>query len=339
MTSIYRMSEAGACPTVLAAMQLGYEPVPESEASLRLMRHASRHEELFADDLYSEYGWVLDGGIRPCPKCTVEFDSERYGIHIEIRTQLIRLIGHLDRRAIIIGVKYPVEIKSLGRFTFDKFKRDKFDSFPEYAAQETCYLEAEDRPGLYVVGNRDTGELLKYTIPYNHQSLDLPGFEELELPITYDAIIDKLHRVEFSVKAGELLTGNYSESSDQCRYCRFKFLCLKETVEEAQEVDTPTLLEASAMYKDGHALEKQGEAMKTTAKDAFLQHAKANNPKFDPVKFKTSIVSVSYRGMKTKRYADEKKMKEVLDEDTLAKCYSESKPYDDVGIYILKEEQ
>ena len=335
--NVYRMSSAGACPRVIAAEILGYEPIPESGGSTRLLEHATRHEAIFADYFTQETGIELeDAGL--CQQCLEEFGDERYGHHVEIKTTNFRTIGHMDRRT--LPTLNPVEIKSLGRFGYDKFIKEPFTGqYSSYTGQEAMYLHHAHMPGLYLVGNRDTGALKIYSIAYKQEHF--PGnFDRIELPITGGDLLDKFDDIEMNyVRHGELPLGIPGNS---CRWCRFKFLCeeVKQEEKDAPVVKLPSILEASVMYRDGHALESQGKSMKAEGKDALLAYAKEGMPKY-----KTDIASVVYRGQTTKKTLNPDAMLSWMQaygyaEDKLPDgFYTESKPYDDIGIYLLKEKK
>lgn len=332
---VYRMSEAG-CMRVLSARILGYEPIPRTEAEVRLLKHASRHEGLIVEALRDE-GYYLERPVWgrevgvPCPLCPGE---AKYGFHVEIETPLIRLIGHLD--AVIKAnddIFYPLEIKSLGRFTFEKFRKNRFDIYSEYAGQEACYLKAKGCPGFYVVGNRDTGELLKYSIPYHTEIAELNGFARLDLPITADTIIDRLHQVEIFAQKGELCEGTLDEKSQQCRWCKYRYLCIREE-KPIQEVQLPTLVEAAELWKEGKKQEQLAEEMLAQAKATFLNYAKEN----ELSKFSCSGVDIKYHGSRVTERLNEAVIKELVGEDVWRLALKKGKPWDDIRIYILKEE-
>ena len=329
-TGVYRMSESGNCPRVLAAPKLGYEPIPESESQIKLLKHASRHEQVVADALSDEGYTLLDAGL--CLDCLKEFGEKRYGFHVEIITFLIRLIGHIDRLIVVNGSSYPLEIKSLGRFTFEKFKRERFGYSPSYAGQEACYLEAIKRPGFYAVQNRDTGELLKYSIPRNGKFIELEGFERLEIPITYEQVESKLHLVELGVQNQDLPQTAFDEKSNECRWCRVRYLCSKEDKEEkAKDLNLPTLLEAAELYKEGKQFERMAEERVEQARQVFITHAKEQGLE----KYRVQNLSISYRGQKTKKWLDEKTIRSLVSPEIVKQAEKESKPYDDYSIRIL----
>ena len=317
---VYRMSSSGACPRILAAERLDYEPVPKTEATLTILKESSRHEDFVIEDLET-IGFLIS-------------DRQK---EYTLETPLITLVGHIDgiatrqgkvRQGMGSGVgsveqKHLLEVKALGRFTFDKFKRQGLSIYPEYQAQITCYAEAAKfLPILLAVKCRDTGEIIK-------RFLDKP-------PMDFNVILDKLHEVELCVRDGVLPEVTFDEKSDQCRWCRFRYLCTKEEKEEtpAKEVTSPTLLEAAELYKEGKQYERMAEERIDQAKNVFIGHAKEQGLE----KFRTGGLSISWLGERTKRFLSEKRLKELVDEKIIEQCYMESKVYPDLRIRLLKEE-
>mgnify|MGYP001070056902 CR=1 FL=1 len=186
----YRMSgipTPDGCIIPLIATYFGYEPIAKSEVDEDKLDYYTRLEAVVADRLEKEGLELIDAGV--CQKCLAEFGEERRGLHAEFTVDSVRFVGHLDRYAIIDNEWYPVEIKNLGRFMFDKAKKEGiFNVYPSYAVQEALYLRDSGKPGLYVVNNRDTGEMLKYSIPWEPGYLELKGFERLELPFSINDI-------------------------------------------------------------------------------------------------------------------------------------------------------
>jgi hypothetical protein len=246
------------------------------------------------------------------------------------------MTGHLDRRIILPNGSFPVEIKSLGRFSWVKFQKGQFKDFHNYACQECVYLEAEQKPGIYWVMNRDTGQSLKYIINDFNKEIDLQGFERIELPVKFNDIIDKLNVVEVYVNDSVLPDGT---ERDDCRYCKFKYLCVKgqefeNDTKEAPEVNIPDLLEAAALYKEALVMEREAVEQKNMSKLAIINHARTNSLS----KFKMAGLSVSYRGQKTKKWLDEKTIRSNVTPDIVRLAERESAPYDDITIRQLKSE-
>ena len=324
---IYGMSSAGDCSRVLSAMRLNYEAVPQGQDDLDRLNHYTRCEALAGQQ-------ILDMGFRVepsslCLQCQKEFGIERHGIHVEKDTPLFRMIGHLDRRIVLeSGWKIPVEIKSLGKDSWIKFKRNGFSAFPGYAGQECCYLEAEQAPGIYWVMERDSGRPLRYIVNDPKQEIQLEGFTRIELPITFDQILDKLNQIEIYVADGQLAPG---EENSVCWFCRYKFLCVKSEDKELQLLNEPDLVRAAEDYKDALELENVAKGLKSDAVTKLVLHSKTT--KID--KYRVSGISFSYRGQKVKESLDNKLLKQHHP-DIYQTYLKVSEPYDDYTIRRLK---
>jgi len=296
------MSSSGSCPKVLAAERLGYEPVPETAATLRIFKESSRHEDFVIEDLEAE-GYLIS-------------DRQK---EYTLETPIITLIGHIDGVAHKDSNTHLLEVKALGRFTFDRFKRQGLSIYPGYQAQITCYAEVTKfLPILLAVKCRDTGEIIK-------SFLDKP-------PMDFASILNRLHEVELCVRDEVLPEVTFDEKSDQCRWCRFKYLCSKEEKEvKVEEVSLPDLIETARIYVESKELQKEAEEKLNWARGILLNHAKEN--KLD--KFRVTNVSISYRGQKVKEYLDEKLIRERAPIELIAMALRTSQPYDDYSIRIL----
>jgi len=324
---IYGMSSVGDCSRVLSAMRLGYEAVPQSQDDLDRLNHYTRCEALAGQQ-------ILDMGFRVepstlCQHCKDEFGIERHGIHVEKDTSLFRLIGHLDRRVILdSGWKLPVEIKSLGPASWSRFAQHGFDDFPQYAAQEACYLSAESSPGIYWVMRRDDGKSLKYIVNDIKNEIDLPNFKKIKLPITFSEIVNRLNDVEIYISEGILPLG---EEDSNCWFCRYKFLCVKDEEKSLQLLNEPDLVRAAEDYKDALELESVAKSLKSDAVTKLVLHSKTT--KID--KYRVSGISFTYRGQKVKEFIDSKLLKQHHP-DIYQTYLKTSEPYDDYTIRRLK---
>ena len=319
---VYRMSEAGGCIRALAASRLGYDPISRRDNTV-LFREGKRHESHIAEDL-AEMGYVLEDAGE-CYQCKEEFgETGISGHHVEISTPLIRLIGHIDRILLIDDHKYPCEFKSMGLFMFQKFKKEGLSV--GYQAQVACYTGKLEKPGLYVVKCRDSGEMALYTVPY--RELVIPGHTVLLVHTTLEQVIERLHLAEVFVRTGELPECEYPESGR--RWCDFRYLCLDPKEEsETPEVNQEELLEAASLHKEGKEMEKGAVERIEYARQIFLQHAK------QVPKFRAGGVSVTYRGRKQKEYLDSKGLKEAHP-NIHAKFTKKSAPYDDMTIRVVE---
>lgn len=337
----YTMSSVGSCATVLGAQRLGVQALPQTAEDIERLKHYTRLEAVAAAQI-EELGYDLEGG-EFCQHCKDNHDNGRFGIHVEIETALFTLLGHKDRQ--VVGYKghglpngliIPVEIKSLGPKSWDLFKKKQFEAFPEYEAQECCYLKASgDVPGLYWVMNRDTGESLKYLVNNNGELAlsDMPkGTTELRLQLQFDQIVDKLNQIEILVQDGVLPE---SEENDSCWFCRYKFVCKRSPVTGSKDITVPIVTSAVEQYKQAMEMEKEIQTMKDSAKVTLVQYAKKNS--ID--KYKCNGVSVTYRGQKTKKWLDEGVIRREVSEDIIRLAERESEPYDDCTIRRMKEEK
>lgn len=331
--SVYGMSEVGDCPRVLAAKKCGHEAVSQTSEDIQRLNHYTALETVAAAQI-KDLGYELESSSL-CKACKDLHGNERHGIHVEIDSTLFKLVGHLDRRISINGTWYPVEIKSLGKASWTKFRNSQFKAFPGYAGQECAYLEAEGKSGIYWVMERDSGESLKYIVNYvkDDNLLTLTGFTNINLPIDFSAIEDKLNEIEISVQSSVLPLG--WENSDSCYFCGYKFLCVKEEPNNdktSQNVLNPELVEAASDYKYAAELEKMAEDIKVGARASLLQYCKQNNVE----KYLVEGISVSYRGQRTKVSIDGKLL-EKENPELYRLCSKSSAPYDDYTIKILKD--
>ena len=325
---VYGMSEVGQCPRVIGARRLGYDPLPRTATDEEQLKHYTRMENIAAEQIMEYTGLAMEAGMR-CGKCKDRYGVDRYGIHVEIDTPLLLLVGHLDRRLLLgKGQTAPVEIKSLGKASWLKFSKGQFADFPEYAGQECCYLEAEQSPGVYWIMERDSGASLKYTV---NGQLDLTGFQNTVLPITFDQLLDKLNMVELTAQEGKLLDG---VPSDTCWFCQYKFLCVKEEEKKTKEESGAHLVDAAETYRAALEMEKEAKTLKSRAVLTLLEHAKSNQVD----KYRVGGLSMTYRGQRVKESVDTARLRSS--EPEIYKRYlKQSQPYDDYSIKVLGQKE
>lgn len=331
--SVFRMSSATACPKILVAEKLGYEPKQKTRSDLDRLQYYSWLEDVAAKQIASLGYEVLDAGL--CPLCTNPDGGQRSGFHVGLNFPLFSLVGHVDRQVRIDGKTYPVEIKSLGRFSWQRFKNNQFESFHDYEGQELCYLEYYKTPGIYWVLNRDTGDSLKYIVNDHKNILNLPGFEKIFLAKTFAEIEEQITSVVIDASCGELPNAPF-EPDGKCRYCDYQYLCLDQVetdVNKTSEINIPELSEAARLYQEGVRMEKEGAERKSSAISTLLGFAKSNQPKF-----KISGVSFSYSGQKTRTTCDMDLLKTMIDDDTYNKVIRVGRPYDSYTVRVVKDE-
>ena len=332
MTSFYGMSDSYGCPRAMVAQRIGYEPAarPAWQDNTELLRYATLCEAVAAQQIKDLGYEVLEAGL--CTKC-MSTGRERSGFHVELETPLLTLLGHEDRRIVIDGMEFPVEIKSLGKNSWNEFAKNGFESSLGYAGQEACYLEAEKKPGIYWVLNRDNGKSLKYIINDFGHLLNLPKFEKLFLPITFNQVLENLNIVEIYTQSKELPEALYSEK--KCIWCDFKYLCTKEdlldTAKDTGLVTDDMIVNAGKMYKEGKELEDKATELMEMSKEILIAHAKKNGVG----KFNTKDVKVNYIGMTQRSYVDEKKLKELVSDEIISHVMKPGKSWDNIRITVV----
>lgn len=326
---VYRMSSAMHCPKSLVAARLGYEPAVTTEQSKLAMKEGSRHECWVAEDVAGRLKLdLLDAGM--CRECHDEFGDVRHGFHVEMATDELRLVGHLDR--IVIGFGWIVEIKALGRYRFQSFAKNHFDNFLDYAGQLACYCEAHEKPGLFCVKNRDSGQVLVYDIPYGGVGTGLAGLDgQIELPVTWGQVYTNVSKAEYYTQRQELPPEEYE--AKKCRWCNYKYLCVEEKPSDGPNVTSAVLVEAAEQWKQAKAMADEAEQLQETAKETFLQYAKAQKQE----RFRVGSLSISYRGQRTREYIHKKLAESLFGAEQVQKCTMKSKPYDDITIRVAKE--
>jgi len=332
---IYHMSGVGSCPKALTAERLGNAPAPQSKEDIDKLNHYTRCEILAGMQIEDEFttmdGKVINAGL--CDRCQEEQHIGRAGIHTEIETTLFRLIGHMDRQLILPNMSYiiPIEIKSLGKSSFTRFKNKQFSEFTEYAYQECCYLHNAGGPGLYWIMNRDSGENLKYTVNDDKGLLSFLGYQNLTLPVTFEEIVDRLNQIEIEVSYGTLPAGD-AEKYD-CYFCRYSYLCEKKEEKAVSVVSDSQILSVGQQYREAMEMEEAAKEQKDVAKNILQNFAIKNNLS----KYKMPGLSVTYNGMKTKKTLDLAFLRKEVSPEIIKLAEREGEPYPDCIIRRLKQ--
>ena len=300
----YRASEVGSCLRALVAQHLNYEPKPFTAAQELILEEGKEHENLVIAKL------------------------ERQGIPVTERqkelsypTVLYILRGHIDGIIIHNSIPCILEIKALGRFTWETFRREGLAAFPGYAYQASVYSHLAGWPLLggwpllLKVKNRDTGQIIDL---YLHSP-----------PISFSDIIDKLNSAELSARDGELPAITCDDK--ERRRCRFSYLCTP-TMPEPKQVDK-SLIEAAELWREGKGLEKEAEEKIELAKAVFLQYCQLE--KMDRVA--VSGLSVSYGGMRHRTYLDEAMIKKLVPAEIWEQAQRPGKEYHLLTIRELSE--
>lgn len=260
MAKLYiRMSSSGDCPRALSAELQGYqsEPIPSWLATSA--EEGKWHEQRAKDKLRAEGLVVSDEQL----ELTLQFPS-------------FNLIGHIDGTIINSPTqKQLLEIKSMSQFEFDRWMRGKWDEFPGYAAQVSCYMTAlEVKETLYYVVNRNSGYVDRFTM------------NTTPMPMT--AIITRLTEVSNAVTLKRLAEGKFDPTSIQCRRCFYKSLCSPSET-SLTPIEEATLDKAVELYRLGKNLEREAEEQLATAKGIFGKHLEYT--KLQQYKHKDIVIS------------------------------------------------
>jgi len=245
---IYRMSSAGKCARALSAIRLGKDAGPAPVWLMTAAEEGKWHEDRIVQQLDGD-GLIVTGRQE---ELILDFPS-------------FQLIGHID--GYVTEADLPrelLEIKSMSQFEFDRWMRGKFEEFPQYADQLTCYMAASElKNALYVVKNRSSGYVNKWFIE--------------GVPSDFDTIIQKIYGVEWAAQAGQMIEADFNPMSLECKRCEFKHLCTEKA--ETLEPSTVAQLEKAAdLWRRGTALKSEGEELVAEGKDILEAHAKAMKP-------------------------------------------------------------
>ena len=298
VNTVYRMSEAGHCPRVLAARRLGYEEPPRSQEIENLLDDCLWHEERVVMRLRSE-GWDIT-------------DRQR---EVSLSTPLLQLVGHIDGIASREDGRFLLEIKALGRFTFNSYIKGGILAFLDYAAQVTCYQKAIQLPILMAVKNRDTAVIKRdiMTSP----------------PLSFERIVDSLNIAEQSVRNGSLPEWKCDERARE--RCPMSYLCGPGKA-EVKELALPDLIEAARLWREGKELEREAEEKLGKARDAFLARAR------EEPSFTVEGLAVQYYGVRQRSYIDEVALRSLVPEETIKQAMRPGKPWDDLRVRERKQE-
>jgi len=249
----FRMSEAGYCARALSAARLGYEPEPAPAWLQRAADEGKWHEGRVMLQLEAEGHKAYDR------------QQEVY-----LNYPKFELIGHIDGKIQYNGTGLPelLEIKSMSQFEFDRWMRQGFDGFPEYATQLSLYMAATCLHTVtYIVKNRSNGYVDRkcHGIPFEAEHY-------------FDATINSLHAVVDCIEQNKLVDVECDMSTIRCKRCPYKQLCVP-TKEEMTVQDEKVLIAAAKDYRIGKAMADEAKRLLDSAKKTFEEHTIASGQK------------------------------------------------------------
>lgn len=203
--------------------------------------------------------FIFEGGIAIEKMAEAELKEAGFEIIEQQRAfewKEFQLTGHLDFKVLWQGKVFPIEVKGLNKFDYDKlnciedFLESKKTWIQKYPTQLILYM---------FMDNAEYGCFYLKSVP---------GFKPKQIWISLDysfgeEILKKLERVNKHVKEGTLPKG--TNDYDTCNYCGFLHICLPEMVgKEIEIIDEIEVEEAikrceelKPLVKEYNELDKQ----------------------------------------------------------------------------------
>jgi len=308
--AVYRMSSVGRCPRALSAIRQGYTPESSPVWLETAAEEGKWHEQRIKDELRAD-------------------DIAVYGEQQEVILEYpdFVLLGHIDGIVNDHGTEKLLEIKSMSQFEFDRWMRDGFAGFHQYADQLTCYMHATGlEECLYIVKNRSSGY-------ENRQTIKAPS----DMAIIEDkikAIEDYLARwIDPGARDGTY-PADFDPNSLECRRCEYKSLCAPEQ-KELTPIEEAGLRAATEDWRRGKALVAEGQELVDKAKEIFEVHTKATG--IDKWRFaELAIVLIK---VKESLAYPKKKLLETFTEEQLKPASEIKLPYEYIRIDDLRKEE
>ncbi len=323
-TIVIPMSSSGHCPRALSAELLGRSGKDKPSWLATAAEEGNLHEDAIKSKLRAE-GYHFNDDRNECVVCKERFGNGRKGIHLEIEQEKFVLLGHTD--GIIIDKEFEpkwqaiLECKSMSQYEFDRWMKGKWNEFPQYADQLTCYMKAANlTEALYVVKNRNSGYTKKTRL--------------IESPSNFDEIINRLNTVVDCVLADKLCEAEYDSQAIQCKRCSYISLCLPD----------PRKLDPVAIRQLEEALDTRAKAKDSikeldaivTTQEFIIKSYMINN---DQLKMKFNGYTLSMNLGQTRTTYSEKNLLEAgIDKQTLERAKTVSKPFDALYIRRLDKE-
>lgn len=273
---IYRGSELYSCKRHLAAIRLSLKRELAPVWLQDFADDGKSWEGIIKDRLRKE-GWIIEDGT--CSACTYDDGSPRNGIHGEISDSSLPfiIICHADGKA--QHPKYGsevlgLEVKTKGRFEFDRWMSDGFKAFPTEANQATVEMVALGVGKLvYPVKNRD-GRLDRTFVD---NPMTRPPADIKTILSTLTEVEDFAAEIADNHIPPEDIPSHLPESWDsynpqsyECRRCPYiKMLgCVKEP--ELSKVDEAGLNQAEKDWLLAQELKDKAEELEKNARGIFI---------------------------------------------------------------------
>lgn len=294
----FRMSSTGKCPRALSAQLLNMEAEQAPVWLEQAAEEGNWHEERIA---------TREGADRRQFEITLDYPS-------------FSLVGHIDGTVRIDKKLYLLEIKSMSQFEFDRWMRGRFEEFPGYAAQITCYMEATKLDQcLYIVKNRNNG--------YEDRQV-------ITAPAHMTEVIANLTEANNYALSGQLAPKEFDPQSIECRRCEYKHLCIPEPG-ELTVLEGQALLDITNNWREGKALVDRGQAILNEAKEALEEHTKATSQ----VRWRFNGLAIQLVHYKESLTYPKAKLLKVFSEEQLQPASEIREAFDQLRITDLEAEK
>lgn len=232
---MFRASALGGCLRALVAARLGYDPLPFDEAAELRMEEGNLHEPIIVEWLERD-GWTV-------------VDQQKL-VELTVADTLV-VRGHIDGVG-GRGAHDParlVEIKAMGEAPFKQWVADRFKSNERYAWQVSAYMHALGLPGLFVVKNRNSGEVDVFKLD--------------EAPIPLAKIKARVAQVEAIARRGDFPDCD----TEYLWNCPYRFLHDQKELPGTSAVDDTEVDALAGAYDRARTQATQADTMKKLARD------------------------------------------------------------------------
>jgi CRISPR/Cas system-associated exonuclease Cas4 (RecB family) len=178
-----------------------------------------------------------------------------------------QITGHIDAKVMIDGTVYPIEVKSMSPFAFEKVNEvqdmhnSKYHYMRSYPAQMTLYLLMDNKDvGFFLLKNKVSGAM-----------------KEIRVDLDYDlgeSLLKKADTINAHV-ASNTVPGPIEWDDNICSECGYLHICTPDRIgKEIQMVDDAELEAMLSRRESLLAAHKEYESIDRELKDAVKERDK-----------------------------------------------------------------
>lgn len=275
--AVYRASAVGGPSHVLAAARAGIRPASHTDRTKRYMAEGNLHEPAIMAYVGTQ-GWLLE-----------HIGADQAELDIPI-TSRIMVRCHPDGYGTSMvehpnaprGTRVIIEAKAMSDAVFSNYNRGGFDEFYRYAVQFSLEMIGSGLPGLFVVKNRNNGEIRWQVFT--------------EPPISLADIRKRLLLIDKGAREGDL-----NPLNEKCTMfpCQYHFLHDEPTV----DIVVDDIIDGLAqMVDEARERRKQAEEVERRAREKLML-ALADKQKVATPHWKIAVVTSERKRVDTKRMA------------------------------------